>query len=139
MRQSTILRRQSKNNVVFSGLDLKATTFAQVARVAGMAEEQGAGEQSGGEFATPRSKVLGFVNHTMNVRMETNDIVACHELPARNNETVKPIIVCLLNSTVKRDLMMGRNTLKGSRIFVNEPSRRMLGYSRRRENSGGVA
>ena len=29
-----------KNNVVFSGLDLKATTFARVARVAGTAEEQ---------------------------------------------------------------------------------------------------
>lgn len=109
-----------KNNVVFSGLDLKATTFARVARVAGTAEEQGAGEQSGGEFATLRAKVLGFVNHTMNVRMETNDIVACHELPARKNETVKPVIVCLLNSAVKRDLMMGRKTLKGSRIFVNE-------------------
>ena len=47
-----------KNNVVFSGLDLKATTFARVARVAGTAEEQGAGEQSGGEFATLRAKVL---------------------------------------------------------------------------------
>ena len=109
-----------KNNVVFSGLDLKATTFAWVARVAGTAEEQGAGEQRGGEFATLRSKVLGFVNHTMNVRTETNGIVACHELPARNNETVKPVIVCLLNSAVKCDLIMGRKTLKGSSIFVNE-------------------
>ena len=53
--------------------------------------------------------MLGFVNHTMNVRMETND-----------NETVKPIIVCLLKSAVKRDLMMGRKNLKGSRIYVNE-------------------
>ena len=48
---------------------------------------------SGGEFATLRSKVFGFVYHTMNVRMETNDIVACHELPARNKETVKHVIV----------------------------------------------
>ena len=56
----------------------------------------------------------------MNVRMKTNDIVACHELPARKNETAKPVLVCLLNSAVKRDLMMGRKTLKGSRIFVNE-------------------
>ena len=109
-----------KNNVVFSGLDLKAKTFARVARVAGTADEQGAGEQSGGEFATLRSKVLGFVNETMNVRMETHDIVACHELPARNNDTVKPVIVCLLNSAVKRDLMMARKNLKGSRIYVNE-------------------
>ena len=54
-----------KNNVVFSGLDLKANTFARVARVAGTADEQGAGVQSGGEFATLRSKVLGFVNETM--------------------------------------------------------------------------
>ena len=75
---------------------------------------------SGGEFATLRSKVVRFVKHTMNVRMETNDIVACHELPARNNETVKPVIVCLLNSAVKRDLMMARKNLKGSRIYVNE-------------------
>ena len=100
-------------------LDLKATTFARVARVAGTAEEQGAGE-SRGEFATLRAKVLGFVNHTMNVQMETNDIVACHELSARKNETVKPVIVCLFNSAVNGDLMMGRKTLKGSRIFVNE-------------------
>ena len=50
---------------MFSGLDLKATTFARVARVAGTAEEQGAGVQSGGEFATLRAKVLVFVNHTM--------------------------------------------------------------------------
>ena len=64
--------------------------------------------------------MLEFVNHTMNMRMETNDIVACHKLPTRKKETVKPIIVCLLNSAAKRDLMMGRNTLKGSRIFVNE-------------------
>ena len=48
----------------------------------------------------------------MNVRMDTNDTVACRELPARNNETVKPVIVCLLNSEVKRDLMMGRKYLE---------------------------
>ena len=86
-----------KNNVVFSGLDLKSTTFARVARVAGTTEEQGLGEQSGGEFATLRSKILGFVNHTMNVRMERNYIVACHGLPARNNDTVKPIIGFIQN------------------------------------------
>ena len=101
-----------KNSVVFSGLDHKATIFARVAQVAGTPEEQGAGEQSGAEFATLRSKVLGFVNHMMNVRMDTNDTVACHELPARNHETVKPVIVCLLNSAVKRDLMMGRKYLE---------------------------
>ena len=109
-----------KNNVVFSGLDLKATTFARVARVAGTAEEQGAGEQSGGDFATLKHKVLECVNHSIDVPMERNDIVACHKLSARKNETVKPVIVCLLNSAVKRDLMMGRKTFQGSRIFVNE-------------------
>ena len=65
-------------------------------------------------------QMLGFVNETMNVRMDIHDIVACHELPARNNDTVKPVIVCLLNSAVKRDLMMARKNLKGSRIYVNE-------------------
>ena len=76
----------------------------------------------------------------MNVRMETNDIVTCHELPARKNETVKPVIVCLLNSAVKLDLMMGRKALKGSRIFVNEQlTKKNAGFSRRQENSDGMA
>ena len=44
-----------KNNVVFSGLDLKATIFARVAQVAGTAEEQGVGEQTRWRVRNPES------------------------------------------------------------------------------------
>ena len=65
------------------------TWFDCVARVAGTADEQDAGEQSGGEFAALLSKVLGSVSNTINVRFEPNDIVACRELPARNKRASK--------------------------------------------------
>ena len=33
---------------------------------------------------------------------------------------MKPVIVSLINNAVKRDVMMGRKNLKGTRIYVNE-------------------
>ena len=56
----------------------------------------------------------------MGVQLQTSDIVACHELPSRKGERVKPVIVSLINNAVKRDVMMGRKKLKGTRIYVNE-------------------
>ena len=82
--------------------------------------------------------MLGFVNQNMNVRMETNDIVVCHELPARNKETVKHVIVpdqqC--GETLPDD---GEKELERFTNLRQRTPRRMLGYSRRRENSDGVA
>ena len=56
----------------------------------------------------------------MGVQLQTSDIVACHQLPSRKDERVKPVIVSLINNAVKRDVMMGRRNLKGTRIYVNE-------------------
>ena len=76
--------------------------------------------QSGGEFTGLRKKVAEFVNKTMGVQLQTSDTVACHELPSRKEERVKPVIVSLINKAVKQDVMMGRKKLKGTRIYVNE-------------------
>ena len=67
-----------------------------------------------------RKKVAEFVNKTMGVQLLTSDIVACHELPSRKDERVKLMIVSLINNAVKRDVVMGRQNLKGTRIYVNE-------------------
>ena len=85
-------------------------------------EANGTSSQSGGEFTGLRKKVAEFVNKTMGVQLQTSDIVTCHELPSRKDERVKPVIVSLILTTgaVKRDVMMGRRNLKGTRIYVNE-------------------
>ena len=48
-----------------------------------------------------RRKIAEFVNETMGIQLLMSDIVACHELPARRDEHVKPMIVSFLNNTVK--------------------------------------
>ena len=56
----------------------------------------------------------------MGVQLQTSDIVVCHELPSRKDERVKQVIVSLIINAVKRDVMMGRKNLKGTRIYVSE-------------------
>jgi hypothetical protein len=41
-------------------------------------------------------------------------------LPARRDERVKPVVVKCLHNAVKRDVMIGSNNLKGTKIYVNE-------------------
>ena len=83
-------------------------------------DANGTGSQSGGEFTSLRKKVAEFVNKTLGVQLLTSDIVACHELPSRKDERVKPMIVSLINTAMKRDVMIGRKNLKGTCIYVNE-------------------
>ena len=109
-----------KNNVIISGLDLQACSYARATSGNDSVEANGTSSQSGGEFAGLRKKVTDFVNETMGVQLLTSDIIACHELPGRKYERVKPIIMSLINNAVKRDVMMGRKNLKGTRIYVNE-------------------
>ena len=109
-----------KNNVIISGLDLQARSYARATSGNDHGEENGTGNQSGGEFTGLRQKVAEFVKKSMGVQLQTSDIVACHELPSRKGERVKPVIVSLINNAVKRDVMMGRKKLKGTRIYVNE-------------------
>ena len=67
-----------------------------------------------------------------NVRTATDEWhCCCHELAARRDERVKPMIVSFFNNSVKRDVMIGRNNLKGQR-HVNEQLMQMLPSSRRR-------
>ena len=109
-----------KNNVIISGLDLQARSYARATSGNDHEETNGTSSQSGGEFTGLRKKVAEFVNKTMGVQLQTSDIIACHELPSRKEERVKPVIVSLINNAVKRDVMMGRKKLKGTRIYVNE-------------------
>ena len=97
-----------KNNVIISGLDLQARSYARATSGNGSVEANGTSSQSGGEFAGLRKKLAVFVNETMGVQLLTSDIIACHELPGRKDERVKPIIMSLINNAVKRDVMMGR-------------------------------
>ena len=116
-----ILEMHSKeNNVIISGLDLQVRSYARATSGNDPVEANGTSSQSGGEFTGLRKKVAEFVIKTMGVQLQTNDIVACHELPSRKEERVKPVIVSLINNAVKRDVMMGRKKLKGTRIYVNE-------------------
>ena len=97
-----------KNNVIISGLDIQAPSYARVTSGNDPVEANGTSSQSGREFTGLREKVAEFVNKTMGVELLTSDIVTCHELPSRKDERVKPMIVSLINNAVKRDVMMGR-------------------------------
>ena len=104
--------------MIISGLDLQARSYARATSGNDLVEETSS--QSGGEFTGLRKKVAEFANKTMGVQLQTRDIIACHELPSRREERVKPVIVSLINNAVKRDVMMGRKKLKGTRTYVNE-------------------
>ena len=97
-----------KNNVIISGQDLQARSYAKATSGNDPVEANGTSNQSGGEFTGLRKKVVEFVNKSMGVQLHTSDIVACHELPSQKDERVKPVIVSLINNAVKRDVMMGR-------------------------------
>ena len=116
--ESLDIMHSKKNNVIISGLDLQARSYARATSGNNPEEANGTSSQSGGEFTGLRKKVAEFVGKTLGV--QTSDIVACHELPSRKDERVKPVIVSLINTAVKRDVMMGRKNLKGTRIYVNE-------------------
>ena len=105
-----------KNNVIISGLDLQARSYARATSGNDSVEANGTSSQSGGDFAGLRKQVADFVNETMGVQLLTSDIIACHELPSRKDERVKPIILSLINNAVKRDVMMGRKNLKRNRM-----------------------
>ena len=72
-----------KNNVIISGLDLQARSYARATSGNDSAEANGTSSQSGGEFAGLRKKVPVFVNETMGVQLLTSDIIACRELPGK--------------------------------------------------------
>ena len=97
-----------KNNVIISGLDLQARSYARATSGNVSVEAHGTSSPSGGEFATFIKKVADFVTETMGVQLLTSDIITCHELPGRKDQRVKPIIMSLINNPVKRDVMMGR-------------------------------
>ena len=75
---------------------------------------------SRGEFTGHRKKVVEFVNKTIGVQLLRSNIVACHELPSRKDDRVKPMMVSLINNAVKQDVMMGRKNLKDTRKHVNK-------------------
>ena len=129
-----ILEMHSKRiNVIISGLDLQARSYARATSGNDSVETNGTSSQIGGEFAGLRKKVAVFVNETMGVQLLTSDIIACHELPGRKDERVKPIIMSLINNAVKRDVMMWRKNLNDRRIYVNEQlTQKMLPSSRGR-------
>ena len=56
-----------KNNVIISGLDLQARSYARATSGNGSVEANGTSSQSGGEFAGLRKKLAVFVNETMGV------------------------------------------------------------------------
>ena len=68
----------------------------------------------------------------MRVRLVPNDIVACHELPARRNEKMEPII---LNFAEQTDDMMQKKNVKGSTMFVNVHLTKKHGYAGQLKNA----
>ena len=56
----------------------------------------------------------------MRVQLLTSDIVAYHQLQARRDKRAKPMIVKFFYNVVKRDDMMARKNLKGTKRYVKE-------------------
>ncbi len=73
-------------------------------------------------FQSIRDEVIGFIDRSMGLHLEKEDIVAAHELKKGRNDAVPPLIVRFAFTSIKQDIMeeFRKRRLFKQKIYIND-------------------
>lgn len=103
-----------KEDVIISGLDVKARTYA--AAVTKRDDEKSLNSKDQESLET---QVISFLQ-SRNIHLDKSNITACHILPRKDRATKPRILMRFVNRKHKTELLVQGKKLKGTAVYINE-------------------